>query len=758
MPELYATCPSGLERPLAEELRALGARRVRPLTGLVSCEGELAVAYRSCLWSHLASRVVVVLARFDAADSDALYEGMAGVAWECQLAPGATFAIDAHGTNASLRSTRFVAERAKDAVCDRMVARVGVRPRVDTVAPDVVVALRLSGRRASAGVVLSGARPLFERGYEAMGGIPSLRADYACALLSLAGTPLPRPSGPQTPGAAPGEGRGALVVGWAGGGALAVEAARAVRGQAPGLALGRGDVAGWLGHDRAAWERERDVARERLERGDAAATLVAFDHRGGADAALRHALVAAGLPADAVRLVGADELGRLDPAWDACAADLSWARGDLAREAGALPWLGTLVGGAREGATLAVAGSPELADALPLACARRVDTRIGSAGAALGAWELPAGDGLPRLRLPDGFELVPLVPQSDQFAARLAKMARQRAKWARRELVDAYRVYDADLPDYNLAIDLLNTQEPRGGRYAVVSEYAPPADVDASLARRRLADALAVTAHVLGVDPAHVRVRVRERARGGSQYADEDRSRHGRGERVVVEEGGLSFELDLARRHDFGLFLDQRDTRALVRELMKRTPGGRFLNLFCYTGSATVYAADGGAGETVSVDLSRPSLDVARRNLARNGFAGPEHQLVQADVLSWVDERRHERGAGRFDLVFCDVPTFSNSARMRRRSFDVDRDHAELIIAVSRLLAPGGACLFSCNLRRFAPDADTLARAGVSLEDLTAQTIPEDFARTPRVHHAYLVRRVPRRGPALGGSPTTSHA
>jgi 23S rRNA (guanine2445-N2)-methyltransferase / 23S rRNA (guanine2069-N7)-methyltransferase len=290
-------------------------------------------------------------------------------------------------------------------------------------------------------------------------------------------------------------------------------------------------------------------------------------------------------------------------------------------------------------------------------------------------------------------------------------------------------------------------------------EYAPPRGIDEDLAHRRLLDVLAIAPRVLGVDPRNVYVRTRLRARGGSQYADEASQATRRGKpRLVdgvelpmgahlIDEGGLTFEVNFSTRLDCGIFLDHRDTRARLREMAKQTVGSkRFLNLFAYTGTATCYAADGGMRHTTTVDLSRPSLDWAKRNMARNGFTGREHEFVQADVLQWVSEQRHT--ANRWDLIFCDVPTFSNSQRMRKGSFDVQRDHAELLIGVSRLLTrgrdgnEGGVCVFSCNQRTFKPDVEALAKAGVAIEDITAETIPEDFSRNKRIHHCYLVRRI----------------
>lgn len=718
--EFFATCPKGLEGLLAAELRGLGCRRVRPLTGRVAFEGTLEEALVACMWSRLASRVELVLGRLGAASSDELYEGVAAIPWEDHLPGSATFAFDARGANAALRNTGYVAERCKDAVADRLLSRTGARPRVDAHAPDVPLSVRVSGEKASVGLVLSGAEPLFRRGYEAAGGPRGLRADYAAALLALGGAE-----------------RGmTLAAAWQGDGTLVAEAALVAAGRAPGLLRRRWGFDSWLGSDAGAWGRVLGAASEAA--GKPKAPVLAFDPRSGAEQATRRALVAAGLAAEAVRFVRAGELARKEGTL--VVADLAWPHASLPEEAALVSPLCAAASAAAEGANLALVGDASLAEAaLGRACDERIRTRLGNEDVDLALVDLKATQPLPEVRLSDGRSVPVLVGASDQFAARLAKVARLRSRWARRELVSCYRVYDADLPDYNVAIDLLEGAGHPAERHLAIAEYAAPAGVDAGLARRRLMDVLAVAPEVLGVAPENVSLTVRTRSRGGSQYAAGD-ERHTR--TLLVEEGGLVFELNLGGRHDYGIFLDQRDTRSLIREMTKAAPEPkRFLNLFGYTGTATVYAADGGARLTTTVDLSRPSLDVARRNMRRNGFGDGEHAFVRADVLRWVDEQRHARDAVRYDLVFCDVPTFSNSARMRGRTFDVQRDHAELLIGVSRLLSPGGVCVFSCNLRSFKPDVATLARAHVAIEDITEQTIPQDFSRTPKVHRCYLVGR-----------------
>ena len=736
--EFVATCPKGFERLLADDLIGIGVPQVRPLAGQVSFGGGLSDAYRACLWSRLASRVLLVLARTDAHDADALYEGVSAIEWEAHLAPGSTFAVDAHGTNAQLRNTQFVALRTKDAIVDRIFSVRGVRPMVDTARPDVTVSVRLSGSRSTISIDLAG-EPLFRRGYDSRTpfGVAPLRPDYAAAILATGGW------GGASRADAP-----SLVALWGGQGSLLVEAAGMALDRAPGLLRARWGFLGWAGHDAKAWQALLDEADARAEAGEKnPCDLLLVDGRTGAEAACRQALRAAGLPVELSRdeMVAAPGL---------VVADLSWiGETALATEAAALAELS-----ARPASRICVLSRDAAPDAaIGTAPARVHEVIVGRDPATIRAYDaVAAAEGRARVELADGTSVPVLVGASDQFARRLAKVARLRAKWARRENVTCYRVYDADLPDYAVAIELYEGSE-TPGRWLQVSEYAAPRGVDPELARRRLLDVLTIAPRVLAVAPEDVSVRVRTRARGGSQYADEAResARGGRRERSsrqpgsvelpagshLVDEGGLTFEVNFDARHDCGIFLDHRETRSRIREMMKQTKGSkRFLNLFAYTGTATCYAADGGAKHTTTVDLSRPSLEWARRNMARNGFVSREHEFVQADVLAWVSEQRHTKN--RWDLIFCDVPTFSNSARMRKASFDVQRDHAELIIGVSRLLVRGGSAIFSCNLRGFKPDVEKLERAGVRLEDITDETIPEDFSRNRKIHHAYLVTRL----------------
>jgi 23S rRNA (guanine2445-N2)-methyltransferase / 23S rRNA (guanine2069-N7)-methyltransferase len=321
-----------------------------------------------------------------------------------------------------------------------------------------------------------------------------------------------------------------------------------------------------------------------------------------------------------------------------------------------------------------------------------------------------------KLRTPDSARL---GTPSKMLGNRLRKNLRSLRSWAEKNDVHCYRIYDADIPEYNAAIDLYE-------RRVHVQEYEAPKSVDPSKARARLRDLVATVADVLAVDPKDVFTKTRRRQRGRSQYPRLGEE----GRFFEVREGGHHFRVNLTDHLDTGLFIDQREIRALLRRHAARAP---FLNLFGYTGTATVYAAAGGADSSTTVDLSRTYLDWAQCNLELNGFGSEEHRLVRADCLQWVARARE-----RYGLIYLDPPTFSTSKKMRG-TFDIRRDHVDLILSVAELLDDDGLLVFSSGCKGFELDAKRLG--GLRLEDVSRSTVPRDFARTPNVHCCWLVRR-----------------
>lgn len=302
------------------------------------------------------------------------------------------------------------------------------------------------------------------------------------------------------------------------------------------------------------------------------------------------------------------------------------------------------------------------------------------------------------------------------FANRVAKNFRHLKKWARRENIECFRVYDRDIPELPWVLDIY-------GPRAHLQEYSRAEDEGA--AQREWRQALhAAAAEAIGVPLRDVALKERHGQSPDAQYRKVD----ARAQDLIVGEGGHRFIVNLTDYLDTGLFLDHRQTRALVQQ---RSAGARILNLFCYTASFTVYAAAGGAVGSTSVDLSNTYLEWARRNFGLNGLALSRHRLVQADARRFVEEAA--KSGERYDLVVLDPPSFSNSKRMDG-VLDVQRDHPALIRACMALLSERGELLFSTNLRSFRLDEASLA--GLRVEDLSPQTVPPDF-RNRRIHRCW---------------------
>ncbi|OUO90663.1 RNA methyltransferase [Gordonibacter sp. An230] len=767
--EFFASCLAGLEAPLADELKALGIRSVRPLGGGVAFFCDVRHALAACLWSRLASRIMLVVGRVDARLADLLFEDALELPWEDVIAPGASIAVSAHGMNDELRNTRFTALKVKDAVCDRLREARGERPNVDAERPDAAIDVRVRENRATISLDLTGAS-LYRRTYLAPdeGAEAPLECALAAGLLALAGWGDASAAG------------AALVDPACGDGAVVVEAAAVACDLAPGLLREHWGFFGWAQSRPEWWNELIAEADDRFERGLTAVTapgtlerplsaapdlahvrFVGLSASSPAIARARARAKRAGLrQAVSIELGGAEEARALTGRAVAAAESSRERRGaapsccehrrclvasvlgarERSSEASAQADAAAFAAAAAatpEGSAFAVAGSEAVEDRFGRAPGTRVELgRDRVAVEALVFHAPPAVSAVVMVPDPAGgaeHRVEVLEPASEQFSSRLFKVAKERRKWARREGVSCYRVYDADLPDYAVAIDVYaGAGEAEGNTYLHIAEYAPPSSVDPARARRRFDDVLALAPVVLGVRPDHVFAKTRRRDKGGSQYRDAGR----RSYVTQVAEDGYLMEVDLSGYLDTGIFLDHRATRELVGA---KAAGKRFLNLFAYTGTATVHAAGGGAVETTTVDLSQTYLDWARRNMAGNGFAGPEHSFERADVMAWITECR--RKPLRYDLIFVDPPTFSNSKAMGSRTWDVQRDHVELLIGVTRLLTKGGEAVFSCNLRTFKPDLETLAKYGVALEDITASTIPHDFERNPRIHQCYLVRR-----------------
>ncbi|GGU56291.1 ribosomal RNA large subunit methyltransferase K/L [Pseudomonas laurentiana] len=724
--ELYLTCPKGLESLLAEEARGLGLEEVREHTSAIRGTADMETAYRLCLWSRLGNRVLLVLKRFSMKNADDLYYGVHDVEWADHLDAAGTLAVEFSGHGSGIDNTHFGALKVKDAIVDKLRTPSGERPSVDKLNPDLRVHLRLDRGEAILSLDLSG-HSLHQRGYRLQQGAAPLKENLAAAVLIRAGWPRIAAEG------------GALADPMCGVGTFLVEAAMIAADIAPNLKRERWGFSAWLGHVPALWRKLHDEALARAEAGLARPPLWIRGYE--ADPRLiqpgRNNVERAGL-SDWVKIYQG-EVGSFEPRPDQNQKGLVICNppyGERLGDEASLLYLYQNLGERLRQACLnweaaVFTGAPDLGKRMGIRSHKQYAFWNGALPCKLllikvqpdqfvtGERRQPERDGNDATQptVASASEPARLSEGGQMFANRLQKNLKQLGKWAKRENISCYRLYDADMPEYALAIDLYQD-------WVHVQEYAAPRSIDPEKAQARLFDALAAIPQALGIDQSRVVVKRRERQSGTRQYERQNTQ----GQFTEVNEGGVKLLVNLTDYLDTGLFLDHRPMRMRIQ---REAAGKRFLNLFCYTATASVHAAKGGARSTMSVDLSRTYLDWARRNFSLNGFSD-KNRLEQGDVMAWLQACRDE-----YDLIFIDPPTFSNSKRMEG-VFDVQRDHVELLdLAVARL-APGGVLYFSNNFRKFQLDERLSERYAV--EEISAQTLDPDFARNSKIHRAWKIQ------------------
>ena len=717
--QFFASCPPAVADLTAAELRECGATNCREFKLGVQFEGTLETGYRACLWSRTASRILMPLTTFAAPTPQALYDGVKAIDWTAHLKPGATLAVDLAGATSGITHTHFGALKTKDAIVDFMRERTGERPSIELDQPNVRVDVRLDRDRATLSLDLSG-ESLHRRAYRARGVAAPLKENLAAAILLRCGWPAIAEAG------------GEFVDPMCGSGTLPIEAALMALDIAPGSMRSHFGFIGWAGHDRDLWRRLTEEARERRN-----ATLNRRIILRGYDedaAAVRAAIE----NVERARLRGFVHIERRDLSQltrESGAAGLVLTNppygeriGDQERLQSLYELLGEKLREQFEGWKGAVfTGNPPLARAIGINATRSHTLFNGRIECRLLRFDIQPseyrGANRPARTAADEEELRNR-PGAQMFANRLRKNLKAANQWAQREGVFCFRLYDADMPEYAFAIDIYGDGH---GRWAYVQEYEAPRSIEPEAVRARRSEALAVIPAVLSLPAERIHLRRRRQQKGVAQYEKVGNER----EFTEVREGPYRFLVNFYDYLDTGLFLDHRLTRARVGELARDRS---FLNLFAYTGSATVYAVGGGARSSTTVDMSRTYLDWAKRNLALNELAGPQHGFVQEDCLAWLEA---QQGKGRnWDLMFIDPPTHSRSRRMEE-DFDVQRDHVRLLMLAAGLLTPGGVIIFSNNYTRFRLDRDALQ--AFAIEDLSAATLPWDFRRSPRIHQCHAM-------------------
>jgi len=744
--QLFATTPKAMETILTEELQALGVGNVKATVAGAAFEGDLETAYRACLWSRTANRILLVLDEFAVKSQEDLYNGVQKIDWFEHINPEDSFAVSFTSKNSeAINNSHFGALKVKDAIVDQMRARFQKRPSINTEQPNIRINLYLQGEKARISLDLSG-ESLHRRGYRDINITAPIKENLAAAILLRSGWPTIAKQ------------NGTLIDPMCGSGTLLLEGAMIASDYAPGLLRDYFGFIGWKKHDAHVWQKLIGEAQQRKQAGLAKLpVIIGFDqNRQTVNAALTH-IANAGLK-------NKIHIERRDIA-DAKPAE-SWKPGLLVCN----PPYGERLGDEQETAELyekfgeslkahfigwkaaMIISNPELGFRLGLRSQKPVTLFNGALECKLlrlnieeSAFFIPKAktqeERIARVletrdtQQADNSD-IEVIAHSDagnqldygapDFANRLKKNLKKLAKWAKQNRVSCYRVYDADLPEYAVAVDIYQGEQ----IWVNVQEYEPPKTIAQHKADQRLVGLLAEIPSVLGVSKDQVFLKIRRRQRNTEQY-----EKYGeQGRFHIIEEGGCQLLVNFEDYLDTGLFLDHRPIRLLIQQQAK---GKRFLNLFAYTGSATVHAAIGGAELTTTVDMSNTYINWAKNNMTLNNIQG-EHEFIQADCLEWLANEAKQPYSKQYDLIFLDPPTFSNSKRMDD-VFDIQQDYALLINNAAALLTSGGVLYFSTNFRRFKMDASALV--GLSVTDISAATIPEDFARNPKIHYCWRIQK-----------------
>ncbi|HEN4010781.1 TPA: bifunctional 23S rRNA (guanine(2069)-N(7))-methyltransferase RlmK/23S rRNA (guanine(2445)-N(2))-methyltransferase RlmL [Klebsiella pneumoniae] len=698
MNSLFASTARGLEELLKTELEGLGATDCQVVQGGVHFQGDTRLLYQSLMWSRLASRIMLPLGECRVYSDLDLYLGVQAIPWTEMFNPGATFAVHFSGLNDEIRNSQYGALKVKDAIVDSFTRKNLPRPNVDRESPDLRINVWLNKETAHISLDLSG-EGLHLRGYRDGTGMAPIKENLAAAIVMRSGWV------PGTP----------LLDPMCGSGTLLIEAAMLATDRAPGLHRGHWGFGGWAQHDDGIWKEVKAEAQTRARQG-----LAAYESRfygSDVDARVIERARRNARRAGIGELIDFDvkdvaQLNNPLPKGPYGTVISNPPYGERLESEPALIALHSLLGRIMKsqfgGWNLSVfSASPELLSCLQLRADKQFKAKNGPLDCVQKNYHLAESEGGKPAML------------AEDFANRLRKNLKKFEKWARQEGIECYRLYDADLPEYNVAID-------RYADWVVVQEYAPPKTVDAHKARQRLFDIIAATIAVLDMAPNKLVLKTRERQKGKNQY----QKMAEKGDFIEVQEYNARLWVNLTDYLDTGLFLDHRIARRMLGLMSK---GKDFLNLFSYTGSASVHAGLGGARSTTTVDMSRTYLEWAERNLRLNGLTGRAHRLMQADVLGWLRESTEQ-----FDLIFIDPPTFSNSKRMED-AFDVQRDHIRLMTDLKRLLRKGGTIMFSNNKRGFRMDHDGLAALGLKAQEISQKTLSQDFARNRQIHNCWLI-------------------
>ncbi|MBO1926985.1 bifunctional 23S rRNA (guanine(2069)-N(7))-methyltransferase RlmK/23S rRNA (guanine(2445)-N(2))-methyltransferase RlmL [Thiomicrorhabdus sp. 6S2-11] len=726
----FATTAEGLNELCREELISLGATDAKAQPRGVTFIADIETLYRCCLWSRTANRIFLTILETKLENQEALTTEVAKIDWQQHMDAFGSFSVSFSGKGMGIDHTHYGALKIKDGIVDYFREHCDDRPIVDKKNPQLRVHGHLNRNQLTLSIDLIG-YSLHQRGYRQGQQVTApLKENVAAAILLRAGWSEIAKQG------------GVLYDPMCGSGTFLVEAAMIASDLAPGLIKAdEMQLNFWKQHDKALWKQLVEEAERREEEGlrnlpDIYGSDASHKSLDIAEEAIASAGYSDSIEVKQMTVEQGRRWGDWQPGLVICNPPYGERLGEIDEVKHLYAELGDYLKNEFNGWQAALLTcNPELGMYLGLKAKRSHNFANGPLSCKLLRFDITE-EAHREPTLKGGMELasqvqefLPQMAESDgaqMVANRIRKNLKTLRKWANKNKVYAYRVYDADMPEYAVAIDYYHTIEE--GEWLVVNEYAPPKSVDRGKSKNRLYQVMSVLPEVFEISADKIIFKVRERQKGASQYERMDEQK----EFFTIIENGTKLRVNFTDYLDTGLFLDHRDVRAKVAELSQ---GKSLLNLFCYTATASAEAAMAGAKSSLSVDMSKTYLFWAQHNFWANKIDEQKHQVERADVIAWLAEQA-EAPKQKFDVIFIDPPSFSSSKKMEG-VLDIQRDHGWMIRKAMQLLNPGGVMVFSNNLRKF--KMDELVEMQFDVKDITAATMPQDFKRNSKIHQAWLI-------------------
>ena len=716
MQQFLALTSPGIEVLLADELKSLGADNVTQKPEGVYFSASLELGYNICLWTRLATRTLLKIGEGEAKNKEELFTAASSINWLEHFNSDTTFAIDFVGYSEEIRNSQFGGLTIKDAIVDQFREQGQERPDVDKKSPQISFQARLLKDHVNIYLDFSG-RGLFQRGYREHSGAAPLKENLAAALI-LRSNWLTDTSKP-------------LVDPMCGSGTILIEAVAMATKQAPGISRLTWGFDTWLKHDENLWQTQLQnaiVSSEEALNNASISSLKVFgidiDPRviNTAQQNARNAKLQRFIE---FKCQNTNDINNVYGSSSSHPAGTILFNPPYGERIGELPELienFVLFGQKLKSQFInwrvaILTANIELLGMLKLSSFKRYKFKNGPLDCQLALYNVDDKQLAKDAVNPQSN----FAEQDSAFANRLKKNRKGLKGWLKSNQIECYRLYDADIPEFNVAIDIY-------GDYLVIQEYAPPKTIDADKAAKRLQEVIYWAPKVLEVPTNKVILKTRAKQKGSNQYQRVDKSKQS----ITLNEHGALFKINLWDYLDTGLFLDHRKTRQIVA---KKSKNKSLLNLFAYTGSVSVQAALHGANSITTVDMSNTYLNWAQDNFALNKLNSHKYQFIQADCLDWL-----KKNTEKFDLIFIDPPTFSNSKRMED-SFDVQRDHIALLSDALTSLNEGGEIFFTNNKRNFKIDFDALDTLGLQAKNMSDLTRDKDFARNKHIHNSWSVTR-----------------